>query len=355
MGPPYGSPPSGSQQPPGPPIRGNGLKWVLGAVVLIVVVAVTVGATLLFTGGGSGDNPPTGTSSTPTTSGVASDVASASDDGPVAIITDDPSCSEWSTINSALANQQRNGWDRRDPALSAASWTPQQRAEHESVGAAMRRAADQTVALAKSTPHRVMRELYEQAIAYWRAYADRIPMYTPADDHLALASTSTSTALLYVCYGITYGSAITQAPSVPAAAPPSQLAPIRDPANPQILLATPALICPEWISTANRFNEEIAAWTTTNADIPASQWSPEQRSINDDVVPIMTTFADNIEDLGKRSRDPTIQDFSAFAATYQRAYVRAVPGYVPPDNALHRAAMGAVGLVSEACLAAGGH
>jgi len=42
------------------------------------------------------------------------------------------------------------------------------------------------VALAKRTPHRVMRELYEQFIAYSRAYADRIPTYTPPDDNFAL-------------------------------------------------------------------------------------------------------------------------------------------------------------------------
>ena len=42
----------------------------------------------------------------------------------------------------------------------------------------MRNAADQTVPLAKLTPHRVMRELYEQFIAYARAYSDAIPTYT---------------------------------------------------------------------------------------------------------------------------------------------------------------------------------
>ncbi len=56
----------------------------------------------------------------------------------------------------------------------------------------MRSAADQMVALAKLTPHRVMRELYEQFIAYSRAYADRIPTYTPPDDNLALVAVSCS-------------------------------------------------------------------------------------------------------------------------------------------------------------------
>ena len=62
------------------------------------------------------------------------------------------------------------------------------RAQYEAVGQAMRSAADQMVPLVKLTPHRVMRELYEQFIAYSRAYAERIPTYTPQDDNLALAS-----------------------------------------------------------------------------------------------------------------------------------------------------------------------
>ncbi len=46
---------------------------------------------------------------------------------------------------------------------------------YEAVGKAMRNAADQTVNLVKVTPHRVMRELYEQFIAYARAFTDNIP------------------------------------------------------------------------------------------------------------------------------------------------------------------------------------
>ena len=46
---------------------------------------------------------------------------------------------------------------------------------YETVGKAMDNAADQTVSLVKATPHRVMRELYEQFIAYARAFDQAIP------------------------------------------------------------------------------------------------------------------------------------------------------------------------------------
>ncbi len=48
----------------------------------------------------------------------------------------------------------------------------------------MGRAADQTVQLVKLTPHRAVRELYEQFIAYARAYIAAIPTYTASDNHL---------------------------------------------------------------------------------------------------------------------------------------------------------------------------
>ena len=56
------------------------------------------------------------------------------------------------------------------------------------LGNAMRSAADQTVDLVKLTPHRVMRELYEQFIAYARAFADSVPTYTADDDSLGRRS-----------------------------------------------------------------------------------------------------------------------------------------------------------------------
>ena len=49
------------------------------------------------------------------------------------------------------------------------SWTPKQRAQFMAAGQSMRSAAAQTVGLVKLTPHRVMRELYQQFIAYARA------------------------------------------------------------------------------------------------------------------------------------------------------------------------------------------
>ncbi len=170
--------------PPGPPPRRGGKgKWILAGIAVLAVIAVTVVITVLVVGQDSGNSP----SPTPTpTGGPTSDIASVNDKGPVTVITEDPTCASTTPILQTLADLQANGWDKRDPAVPASAWTPPVRSQFEAVGHGMRSAADQMVALAKRTPHRVMRELYEQFIAYSRAYADRIPTYTPPDDNFAL-------------------------------------------------------------------------------------------------------------------------------------------------------------------------
>ena len=92
---------------------------------------------------------------------------------------------------------------------------------YESVAKAMTDSADQTVGLVKLTPHRVMRELYEQFIAYARAFADSIPTYTSKDSHLAGAVDSISSAPGDICGAVTYGPAASQGPLIPATATPS--------------------------------------------------------------------------------------------------------------------------------------
>jgi hypothetical protein len=354
QGPPFGPPPWGPPQPPGPPNRGSGSKWVLGAVVLLVVVAVSVGATLLFTRGDNGGESPTGTASPTSTSGPASDVASANDKGPVKIITDEPTCAAWTPVNNTLAERQRNGWDRRDVSLPATAWSPEQRAQFESVATALRTAADEAIPLAKQTPHRVMRELYEQFIAYSRAYADAVPAYTEADDHLVRVSVGISAAVSGICDAITYGTAAARAPYLPDPAPMSQTAPPGDPANPQIFLRSIDPICGDWEALVSQFATDTAAWRTVDPNIPAAQWDPAQRDINTAVEPVMRDFATSAAVIGRRSDNPTLRDFAVLASQYRRAYAYALATYTAADHYLQIAASGVVGTVSEACAAAEG-
>lgn len=350
----------GSPQPPWPPQqpwsaapppkRGRGWKWVLGAVALLAVVGLTAAVTLSVAEKGPGDD---GTPTAPPTtgSGPSSDIASAGDNGPVAVITEDPSCAAQGPIFQTLAAQEKNGWAERDPSIPAMAWTPELRAQYEAVGRAMRNAADQLVPLVKLTPHRVMRELYEQVIAFSRAFADSIPSYTAPSDNLARVSIAASDAISRICAAITYSSAAARGPLVPPLSAPSQVAPLGDPADPQRFLTGPNPVCVDWVGASSQFVQEVTAWAATDPDIPVNQWGTEQKALNDEVVPVMRRIASQFESLGARSGNPTLRDFADLSAQYRRAYVQALSTYTPADKYLAEAALLLGGVVRAACQA----
>jgi len=293
--------------------------------------------------------------STPTSpSGNDFGLASANDKGPVNIITEDPSCAAWRPINDTFAAITKNGWTNRDPSIPAANWTPEQRSNYDEVGRAARNAADQTVALAKLTPHRVIRELYEQFIAYARAYSNAIPHYVPVDDHLARVVNSSSSALVYACAAIEYGSAEARSPLLSAPAPPSTFATLADSSDPQKFISSPEPICADWVQLLNQFDEDTKAWQTLDSAISASSWNADQRSVVESVIPVMKRLADDIERLGRSSANPVVQDFAVFAAQYRRAYADALPTYAAADSYLSSTAAGTTSTTWEACKASEG-
>ena len=134
--------------------------------------------------------------------------------------------------SQTLAECRLIGWAKRDPSIPAARGPRTVRSSTNRSDKAMRSAADQMVSLVKLTPHRVMRELYEQFIAYARAYADRIPTYTPQDDNSHLHQEVRRMQSGEICSAIAYGSASARGPLVRTPVAPSQTAPIGDPARP---------------------------------------------------------------------------------------------------------------------------
>lgn len=348
-------PPQGPWQPEGqwhapPPKGGTGWKWVLGAVALLAIVGVTVVVTVAVIGEDEESGAPSA-SSPRTSSEPTSDVASANDTGPVAIITEEPTCAPVRPILIAFSDAQQNGWDRRDASIPASEWTHEVRVQYEEVGDAMRETADRLVPMVKLTPHRVVRELYEQMIAYLRAYAQAIPRYRPADDFLARSGNAAADAISNICKSIEYGAAAARARMVTPLAAPEVLAPVGDIANPQRLLTEIDPVCAEWADAVSEFQRDAAAWGTTSPDIPASQWSSEQRALNDQVVPVMQTFADRLVALGQRTSNPTLRDFAELSALYRSAYIEAIPTYMPADQYLTAASIRIAGVVNAACKA----
>jgi hypothetical protein len=326
---------------------------VLGGIVLLVVVAVSVGATLLFTRGDTGGESPTGTASPTSTSGPASDIASANDKGPVTVITEDPTCAPWRPINNTLADRQNNGWTNRDPSIPAVTWAPEIRTMFTEVGDAFDEAAEQTIPLVKLTPHRVMRELYEQFIAYARAYADSIPTYTDHDDHLANVAVGASSVLSNICAAVQYGSAAARGPLVVETESPTVTAAPGNPTKPEQFLTAPDPTCEPWRAMVSKFNTDAAEWGKTDPEIPVDQWSPAQKDLSVVIEPVLSTYANDMQSLGGESSNPVVQDLAALAAVYLRAYVAALPTYSANDQYLYTTAMQASATINEACVEVG--
>ncbi|SRX92897.1 hypothetical protein MSP7336_01126 [Mycobacterium shimoidei] len=352
QGQPYG-PPQGQQQPwyppAGPPKKGGSLKWVIiGVVALVAVIAMAVAVTVVVlrsnSDGGSHDP------ATPT-SGLALGIASGADKGPAALITSDSTCAAWTPIGTNLSAGQSNGWENRDPSVPATSWTPEQHSQYQAAAQAMRTAADQSVALAKTTPHRVMRELYEQFIAYARAYADRIPNYTANDDHLARVANSASSTIGAICAAVADHSAEARAPFIEPAAPPSKVTPPGDPASPTQFLTKDNPTCGPWKMALDQLDADTADWRATDPNVPAAEWGPEQKKVNDDAAQVMSKFAQKIETLGQQSGNSTWQDFATLAAQYRRAFVQSIPSYTPADNQLANVSAFAGHIINSACAA----
>ena len=98
-----------------------------------------------------------------------------------------------------------------------------------------------------------------------------------------------------------------------------------------------------------QFGKNTAAWEEFDRNIPAIYWNREQKAVNYAVAPVMTMYANRLEQLGRQSGNSVLQDFASLAAQYRRAFVVALPTYVPADNYLANAATYASTAVLGAC------
>ncbi|ORW15891.1 hypothetical protein AWC18_19450 [Mycolicibacter nonchromogenicus] len=335
------------------PRQNKSLKWGLAAVVVLAVVAlVLVGVVLL--GGDPGKGSLDGSSSS--RNAAASGIASADDTGPVSIIINDPSCTAWTSISSNLSSTLsmlgQGKWNERDQSIPASAWDEDQKRQYMAAGQVVRNAAAQTVGLVKLTPHRVMRELYEQFIAYARTFVEHIPTYTARDAALAGTGHSAASALAAICAAAGNGSAAARGPLVEAASAPSKTASPGNPANPQRFLTGPNPVCPDWKATLDKFGADAVEWHSIDPSIPGTYWNPQQKAVNLAVGPIMVSLANKLQQLGRRSNNPTLQDFAELSAQYRRAFVLALPTYDPSDNHLANAATFLSTTVLGACASA---
>lgn len=219
----------------------------------------------------------------------------------------------------------------------------------------MRELADKAVTLAPTTPHRVMRELYEQVVAYARAWADSQNNYFPQlDVNLWNAADDAMSAVLWTCQGVGVSSIAARSVLVAAPPAPRQVAQPQDPANPQRFVhTTDRAVCGELVAVNQKYdtNPVIQDFQKADHEIPASKWTPQQKALSDAVAPLLVNLADDLEHTAAHGDNPVIQDFATFAAQYLRALAKALPTYDALDSTLGWVSGYTRHLVGEACTA----
>lgn len=308
-------------------------RWLKLAPVLAVVVMLANGA---CSGRGGGDL-------------ATGDVASAADTGPVAVITEDPTCIEFSAFTIDAGNKLDAGFNKVDASIPASSWSEQTRQAYESGRGALTEYADRVVGLSKKTPHRVMRELYGQLTAYYRAFVAEIDGYTPDDLRLLDIANNAYASLNTICRAVGNQSAPRIASQVAAAAPPTSIAPVGDVDNPQKMLTATLELCPTWAARNDLVYQKTSVWETISHDNPASKWNSLEKTTYDKVAQLMARSVYEVNKIGRSSGNPLVEDFLVLAAQYQDAFLQALPTYEPEDLALYSTQQNLGKLVGSAC------
>ncbi|ORX18416.1 hypothetical protein AWC31_14015 [Mycolicibacterium wolinskyi] len=256
--------------------------------------------------------------------------ASANDTGPANIVTEDPTCEAWTKVAHSLEVAVPE-WNKQDYSVPATEWSPAQRAVFEKQSVSLKEAIPKVANLAQRTPRRVMWELYGQFNAYAQAVIDSIPTYSANDNEIVAASNQFTGALTRVCDAIYYRAAQQTSPVVALASPPTgaQAPGAGSSPVPEQFLHSDDGTCADWIAMVEQFNAEAKGWRSIDSRIPATEWTTDQKAVMDAVAPIMTSYANNMERLGRGSGNPVWEDFAVFAAQYMRAYVQAIPTYTP--------------------------
>lgn len=324
---------------PGPRRRGGAMAaWV--SVSLAVAVAITAAVTAVVV-----------------RDHIQGAVGSAHDTAPVTVVIDEPTCGSWGSIAMPLsATGQESGFRDRDVSIPETDWTPQLRKQYDTERTAIDNAADRVDVLAKQTPHRVVREIYDQLIAYWRAYTGRIAHYSARDDQLLRVTYALGDTIFALCDAIRYGAAALRGPFADTPSPPTRaLQPSANAVRRQRFLMERSNTCANFRSAFSDFNKATSAWHHDHdPDTPATKWNAQQKTLSDATGRTLNDFDNQITHLGRGSGNPSLEDFAVLAAVYGQSYVRALPTFRPSDEHLFDVTAFATSVIASACKEADG-
>jgi hypothetical protein len=334
-------------------------RWaVVGAAAALIaatVVAVTVARTPEPRG-------PAATSAGATAT-VLPVAPSSNDIQPIRIITDEPTCDQWRTISDAWGpNSPLAQWNPDDPnhpaRRPASAWSAEQRAAMTAASGVLQTMAAKTVPLVAATAKRVVRELYEQLIAYSRAYSASLSNYFPdVDIKLGQAFEDTYKILGSAC-NASHASRSEQNGWITAPSPwPTRTAAPQDPDNPQRFISrSDNSTCGELMATLQAFSDNPVAkdWSKVDDTIPAAQWTPDQKALSAKVATLLHSSNFDIQRIIGETVNPVVQDFGYLALQYRGVFEGLLASYnARSDHQIQQAGSSALRLIADGCNAVG--
>lgn len=136
--------------------------------------------------------------------------------------------------------------------------------------------------------------------------------------------------------------------TTPTAAPVTVTAEVEPPLPTFAVNVDP--VCDEWGVLNDDYRGKRAEWTGTDSNVPASQWTPEQRQITLDVVAVLKANAAELRHLAEQADDPALRTLLGLNATYKERFAQRLPSYTPAtDKPIWTAAVNFGNAVNSYC------
>lgn len=112
---------------------------------------------------------------------------------------------------------------------------------------------------------------------------------------------------------------------------------------------SPDPVCAQWQGVSGGYDSKQQAWVRTDHRVPASRWSPKQRSVTMSIIPVMRDQAAELRRLADKAADPLLMGLLRAQSRYVDSYATTLPKFEPADHANWTAASAMDGAVRAVC------
>jgi len=283
--------------------------------------------------------------SNPSGTGDPTPTASDGTDRTVGLLRErDPVCDDWAKSFDVFSESLKQ-WQSLNKGIPAAKWTPEQRAIFIETGEAMARSSEQFESILPKARNVVLQELIAQAVVHLRAYVEKIPTYVDEDALTSGVAINFSNAVTYMC------SAVPLAPATDRAGP-NWSSTVNNPSGLVDFMEGPDPVCGDFLAVSEKQNTALKGWAETDPTVPAEQWTPKEKKLNEAVSTVLNQYLPEFRRLAEGAEGRIVGDLLATQASYTQAYADAIPTYTPEDDQLWKATIALAGGIGAACEAA---